>query len=124
MRKLARFALVLGLAISGPAFADKSADASYKEGLAYKAEGKTDEAIKVLEEAVATNPKHGMAWALLGNLYKTKKDLPKSIDAYEHATQLITKDAVLWSNLGTAYANTGKLDQALVALQAACKLAP
>ena len=120
----ARIAVVLAL-VSAPAFADKSADASYKEGLAYKTEGKNDEAIKAMEEAVAANPKHGMAWAALGNLYKAKKDLPKSIDAYEHATALIpTKEPVLWTNLGTAYANAGKMDQALAALTTACKLDP
>ena len=96
----------------GPAFADKDADAYYKEGLAYKQEGKVDEAIESLQQAVAQNPKHGMAWASLGGLYKQKKDLPKSIDAYEHATQIITKDKTLWRNLGTAYANTDKLEQA------------
>ena len=65
MRSLARIVLAVGLAVSGPALADKPADASYKEGLAYKQQGKTDEAIKALEEAVATNPKHGLAWASL-----------------------------------------------------------
>ena len=60
-------------------------------------EGKTDEAIKALEQAVAANPKHGMAWASLGSLYKPKKDIPKAIDAYEHATPMITKDKVLWA---------------------------
>jgi len=95
MRMLARFAVALGLLFSAPAFADKSADASYKEGLAYKTEGKTDEAIKAMQDAVAQNPKHAMAWASLGSLYKQKKDLDKSIDAYEHATQLSTKSPVL-----------------------------
>ena len=38
-------------------------------------EGKVDQAIKSLEQAVAQNPKHGMAWASLGSLYKQKKDL-------------------------------------------------
>lgn len=135
MRMLARFAVALGLLFSAPAFADKTSDASYKEGLAYKTEGKIDEAIKAMKDAVAQNPKHVMAWASLGSLYKQKmptekskddkaKDLDLSIDAYEHATQITTKDPVLWTNLGTAYANAGKLDQALTALTTACKLNP
>jgi cytochrome c-type biogenesis protein CcmH/NrfG len=75
---------------------------------------------------VTTNPKHGMAWASLGSLYKQKKDLAKSIDAYEHATALIVKDPILWSNLGTAYANSNppRLDDAERALQTACHLDP
>src|SRR5690349_19349859 len=90
MRALAAFVIVC-VAATGSAFAGKDADASYKEGLAYKQEGKLDEAIDAMQAAVAANPRHGMAWAALGNLYKQKKDLPKSIDAYEHATQLIKK---------------------------------
>lgn len=130
---MTRLALVLLLAAAAPAFADKSADASYKEGLAYKQEGKTDDAIKALEEAVATNPKHLMAWSSLGALYKQKKDFTKAIDAYEHATALLPANpsdkksaAVLWANLGGAYANpeVKKYDQALAALLTSCKLDP
>jgi Flp pilus assembly protein TadD len=126
MRGLNAIVFAVASLFAVPAFADKDADASYKEGLAYKQEGKIDEAIKALQEAVSTNPKHGMAWASLGSLYKQKKDLPKSIDAYEHATQVITKDAVIWTNLGTAYANVDppRLDDALRALSTAAKLAP
>jgi tetratricopeptide (TPR) repeat protein len=119
-------ALLLTFALATPALADKTADASYKEGLAYKEQGKIDEAIAAMQEAVANNPKHGMAWASLGNLYKQKKDLAKSIDAYEHATALITKDKILWVNLGSAYANSQpeRLDDALRVLTIACKLDP
>src|SRR5262249_22776537 len=74
--------------------------------------------------AVAGNPKHGLAWASLGHLYKQKKDLPKSIDAYEHAVQIIKNDKVIWENLGMAYANSepSRLDDAVNALTTACKL--
>src|SRR5690242_18075472 len=91
------------------------ADALYKQGLAYKAEGKADEAIKALEGAVAANPRHGMAWSSLGNLYKGKQDLPKAVDAYEHATAVIKKDKVLWANLGMAYYRNKQIDNALKA---------
>src|SRR3954447_16875520 len=91
------FALGAVLAVAAPARAE-DADAYYKQGLAYKNEGKTDEAIKSLQQAVDKNPKHGMAWASLGNLYKTKGDIPKAVDAYEHAVQFLKKDAVVWSN--------------------------
>lgn len=126
MRGLTAIVFAVASLFAVPAFADKDADASYKEGLAYKQEGKIDQAIKALQQAVATNPKHGMAWASLGSLYKQKKDLPKSIDAYEHASQIITKDAVIWTNLGTAYANVDppRLDDAEKALTTACHLAP
>ena len=89
--RAAAFALLIALAPT-TAYADKDADSYYKEGLAYKSEGKIDEAIAAIQQAVANNPKHGMAWASLGSLYKQKKDLPKSIDAYEHADAAWTGD--------------------------------
>jgi tetratricopeptide (TPR) repeat protein len=126
MRGFTAICFAVATLFAAPAFADKDADALYKEGLAYKLEGKLDDAIKSLEGAVANNPRHGMAWSSLGALYKQKKDLAKSIDAYEHATQIITKDPVLWVNLGSAYANSDppRLEDAERALTAACKLAP
>ena len=56
MRALACLCCCDCLLLSGPALADKNADAYYKEGLAYKQEGKVDEAIKALESAVAAEP--------------------------------------------------------------------
>jgi tetratricopeptide (TPR) repeat protein len=126
MRRVATLAFLLVVAFATPALADKTADASYKEGLAYKEEGKIDDAIASMQEAVTANPNHGMAWASLGGLYKQKKDLAKAIDAYEHATALIKKDKILWVNLGSAYANSQpeRLDDALRVLTIACKLDP
>ena len=60
--------LVAALA-TPPVWADDSS-ALFKQGLALKAQGKDDEAIVVLEQAVAADPKNGPAWASLGHLYK------------------------------------------------------
>jgi tetratricopeptide (TPR) repeat protein len=66
-----------------------------------------------------------MAWASLGNLYKTaKKDIPKAVGAYEHAVQGLKKDKVVWENLGTAYFRNNQPDQALKALVTASSLDP
>ena len=126
MRLLAAIVFVIGLVAARPALADKAADAHYKEGLAYKLEGKVDKAIESLEQAVAKNPKHGMAWASLGSLYKQNKDLPKSITAYENASKIITKDKTIWRNLGLAYANSDppRFEDAKAALLTACRLDP
>lgn len=114
----------LGLASPGAALAD-NADAYYKQGIAYKAEGKSDEAIDAFERAVAANPKHYYAWAALGNLYKSaRKDLPKSVAAYEHAVEGLKKDKVVWANLGTAYYHNHQIELALKTLIAASALDP
>jgi Flp pilus assembly protein TadD len=126
MSKLARILLVTGfwIAIPHAAFAE-DADAFYKQGLAYKNEGKTDQAVEALEHAVATNPKHYKAWASLGNLYKTaKKDIPRAVGAYEHAVAGMQKDKVLWTNLGMAYYRNKQADLALKALIKASTLDP
>jgi tetratricopeptide (TPR) repeat protein len=126
MSKLAR-TLAIGLlwfAVPSRAFAE-DADAFYKQGLAYKNEGKADQAIEALEHAVAANPKHYMAWASLGNLYKTaRKDIPRAVSAYEHAVEGIKKDKVVWTNLGMAYFRNNQIDQALKALITASNLDP
>jgi tetratricopeptide (TPR) repeat protein len=124
MSKLARILLAtgLGLAVPHAALAD-DADAYYKQGVAYKQEGKPDEAIRALELAVAANPKHYRAWASLGNLYKTaKNDIPKAVHAYERAVEGLKKDKVVWSNLGMAYYRNNQMDQALKALTTASTL--
>jgi tetratricopeptide (TPR) repeat protein len=126
MPTLTRLLLAAGLcfAIPRPAHAE-DADAFYKQGIAYKQEGKADRAIEAFEHAVAVNPKHYMAWASLGNLYKTaKKDIPRAVTAYEHAVEGLKKDKVVWSNLGMAYYRNNQADQALKALTTASALDP
>jgi tetratricopeptide (TPR) repeat protein len=114
----------LSIAVPHAAFAE-DADAYYKQGLAYKQEGKPDQAIESLEHAVAANPKHYMAWASLGNLYKTaRKDIPKAVAAYEHAVEGMKRDKIVWANLGMAYYRNNQIDQALSALVTASKLDP
>jgi tetratricopeptide (TPR) repeat protein len=126
MSTLTRLLLAAGLCFAVPraAFAE-DADAFYKQGVAYKQEGKADQAIDAFEHAVAANPKHYMAWASLGNLYKTaKKDIPRAVSAYEHAVEGLKRDKVVWANLGMAYYRNNQIDQALKALVTASTLDP
>ena len=71
--------LFLAFGIAPLALADSKSDsaAHYKAGMAYKAQGKNDEAIESLEKAVAADANHAEAWASLGHLYKQKGDLKK-----------------------------------------------
>ena len=103
----------------------EDADAYYKQGIAYKQEGKADQAIAAFEHAVAANPKHYMAWASLGNLYKTaKNDIPRAVSAYERAVEGLKKDKVVWENLGMAYYRNSQVDLAIKALTTASALDP
>ena len=71
----------------------QGADADYRAGMAYKSEGKTDEAIASFEKAVAAKPGHAMAWNSLGILYKKKGELDKAIAAIGFAGQAADLDA-------------------------------
>jgi tetratricopeptide (TPR) repeat protein len=126
MSTVARILLAACLWVALPSLAlAEDADAFYKQGIAYKQQGKADEAVAAFERAVASNPKHYMAWASLGNLYKTvKKDLPRAVAAYEHAVEGLKKDKVVWANLGMAYMRNNQADKALKALVTASSLDP
>jgi len=126
MSTLTRLLLAAGLCLAIPRAAlAEDADAFYKQGIAYKQEGKSEQAIAAFEHAVAANPKHYMAWASLGNLYKTaRKDIPKAVSAYEHAVEGLKKDKVVWANLGMAYYRNNQIDSALKALVTANTLDP
>ena len=118
--------LAVGLWLAAPRSARaEDADAFYKQGVAYKQEGKADKAIEAFEQAVAANPRHYMAWASLGNLYKTaRKDIPRAVSAYEHAVEGLKKDKVVWANLGMAYFRNNQIDLALKALVTASTIDP
>ena len=98
MSRTLRFIVVAAFLAVGsvPAQADSPAAAHYKQGLAFKNQGKEEDAIAAFEKAVAADARHAMAWASLGHLYKKKKDYPKAVAAYENASKLMTKDAVVW----------------------------
>ncbi len=113
--------LLLVASLAAPARADR-AEALYKEGMAYKNQGKIDEAIAAFEKAVAERPNHVMAWSSLGTLYKKKEQYDKAVAAYEKATELSPKTAVLWANLGYVYARANRADDAIVALLKSCRI--
>lgn len=125
MRVPIRLLIACLLVVGAPTLGFADADARYKQGLAYKQQGKVDDAIASFEKAVAANPRHGMAWASLGHLYKQKgADTGKIVNAYENATAVIKKDKTLWGNLGMAYYRNKQPEKAIEALMVACRLDP
>ena len=87
MRPLLQILFVALCVLSVPARAFADADALYRQGLALKEQGKNDEAIKKLEEAVAANPRHGMAWGAGGPRAQHKQHNPKPHRADHTATR-------------------------------------
>src|SRR5687767_4831487 len=123
MRTLSVFMVVLALA-TGRAWGDQ-AEGHYKAGMALKADGKDDEAIKELEKAVKARPTHAMAWNSLGILYKKMGKFKDAVRAFEEAAKLLPKNAAVLSNLGMAYWRDGeRLDEAIGALEKSCRIDP
>jgi tetratricopeptide (TPR) repeat protein len=122
------FALALLIAFPTASRADE-ADTHYRSAMAYKEQGKVDEAIKELEAAVKLRATHSMAWNSLGILYKKKGDIKKAITAFEEAAKIVSKkagkkDAPIHANLGMAYGRDGRADDAIASLEMALKLDP
>ncbi|MGD9811454.1 MAG: tetratricopeptide repeat protein [Sphingobium sp.] len=61
-----------------------------------------EEAIRLLEEHVATVPNDVDGWKRLGWVYAATGKYGDAVRSYRHATELAPKDAALWSALGEA----------------------
>lgn len=57
-----------------------------------KRQGKTDEAARLLERAVAAEPEYRSARALLGELLETRADIDRARESYERAYELARID--------------------------------
>jgi tetratricopeptide (TPR) repeat protein len=55
-------------------------------------QGKFDEAIAILTEAIALKPKNGYAYELMGSAYRRKKDYPQADRYYRRAIELSPQD--------------------------------
>jgi tetratricopeptide (TPR) repeat protein len=111
-------ALLVVVAGAGLARADE-ADLLYKQGLAYKREGKVDEAIDAIFKACQLRPSHTAARISLGWLYLKRGHLGKAAEAFEVATRYakgVHSKQQAHSGLGTAYARLGRWDDAEKAL--------
>lgn len=99
---------------------------SYSElAKVYARAGKTDQVVKIFEEAAAAAPNEPTVRLLLGTLYEGLNEKAKARAAYEKAIQLNPKLAAAKNNLAYMLAEEGKeLDRALTLAQEAKALVP
>ncbi|MGH9394817.1 MAG: tetratricopeptide repeat protein [Terriglobales bacterium] len=71
-----------------------------------------DQAIAVMEQAVALDQTHDILFANLAEDYSDAKQYDKSADAYQKAIALKPRDAGYLINLGTVLSKSGKIDEA------------
>src|SRR4030065_1249267 len=79
----------------------------------YKAQGKLDQALTVLEEGFKNNPKNYDINSTYGQLLTEKEDLDKGIEILQAGLALIAYDPEIFHFLGFGYWNKGDDDKAL-----------
>lgn len=74
--------------------------------------GSPEGAIKEAEKAIKVAPKYGFAYAVLGDIYRSKGELSKAIESYKKAYEL-TKDVFYYFDIGSIYHDLDNLEEAL-----------
>ena len=82
-------------------------------GMIYHREGRLDEAVSALKQAISTDPYCIEAYYNLGNVYTTKGLIKEAIDEYKKALKLNPDFAEAHNNLGMVYGKKGLLDKAI-----------
>jgi Flp pilus assembly protein TadD len=82
------------------------------EGVAMSLLGRADEALPILEAAVAANPVSWHAWNALGVIYDRQHEWPKAAVAYQHALSASGSSPIVLNNRGFSYLSQNKLDDA------------
>ncbi len=95
-----------------------------KENKTYVDAKQYDQAIAVMEQAVALDQTHDVLFANLAQDYDGAKQYDKAVDAYQKAIALSPNDAGYVINLGNELLKAGKTDEANAAFDKAAKMDP
>jgi outer membrane protein OmpA-like peptidoglycan-associated protein/tetratricopeptide (TPR) repeat protein len=98
----------------------KKAIELYTQADNYRVRGQHQQAIDLLNEAIARDKKFVEAYYRLGLVYMSTKRYPLAVQNFEMAASLTTdvkKLRVIWFDLGEAYLNTGHYEKAVATLQ-------
>ena len=87
-------------------------------------QGKSDEAIAALREAIRLDPTLGSAHNTLGMILDDQGKSNEAIDEYREAIRLDPLSALAHSNLGIALTEQGNIEEAIGHLQEAIRLEP
>jgi len=93
-------------------------------GLVVNADGRTDEAMALLEGAVAANPGNAEFSNNLGQIYKSAERLEDAINAYQGAINAEPNFSDAHSNLGNALVASGQMEAAIGHYQTAIRIDP
>ena len=93
-------------------------------GVAHMNQGKSAEAQKNFEQALAADPNFAQARMNLGISLLAQQKLEQSRAALEEAANKLPDDPFAWYNLGLAYKDGGQPEKAITAFQQVEKIAP
>lgn len=122
MKKLVCF--FLSTFIFSAAFAQKTAEEYYRDGLKLKDEKKPAEAIESFKKAVALNPKYGDALYETGWCYNDLEDYSAAITFLSKARNYIPNVPKVYYELGYAFEKSKNYDSAIVIYNNCLKLKP
>ncbi len=94
------------------------------QGLAAFRDGRMDEAVRLLREAVSADPRDYRAYCVLGAAHVQRGECEDAIAAFEKARSICPDAAHIHYNLGLACQRAGRLEQAVAAFQAAVEVDP
>lgn len=96
----------------------------YRQGEAYFAESKWDDAVKEYQTAIKLKPDNAEAYGAWGFALATKGNVDGAITEYQRALRLAPKDYEVHNNLGAALSAKGDVDGAIREYREALRLAP
>jgi tetratricopeptide (TPR) repeat protein/glycosyltransferase involved in cell wall biosynthesis len=100
------------------------AEALNLAGLIAYQRGAADDAVDLLEQAIAADGRQAQFHYNLGVVYQSNHRLEDAVEAYRQAAELEPRSAEVHNNLGFALYELGRLDEAIAALERALQLQP
>jgi tetratricopeptide (TPR) repeat protein len=92
-------------------------------GTLYREQGRMDEAIEVLRNAIYVMPSEADLWNALGAAIGETSDWPNALTFYREALRLNPAVGRYWHNVGYALLHTGPMEEALACFDKALPLA-
>ncbi len=104
--------------------APENADALALLGVLYEAQGRYDDAIAQIKQAIQLDPKAGLFFFYLGNVLQTIESWTEAVSAYRRAVELQPDFAQAFFFLGLSLNRCGAQEEALQAYEKAFALQP
>lgn len=99
-------------------------DSLHLLGVLHAQQGKFDQAIELIQQAVLVNPSDAGAYSNLGNAQLETGQLQEALDSYDHALRLMPQFPDALFNRGNALKSLGRFNDALASYNDALALVP